>query len=92
MKWCAGGHDVFDQTPKKTTALSRPLKAFGLSCVGLLLSLGLCGLDAHLYPKAEFGGSLIATIGAIIGVPSAFLFIGSVFALVIGVIVRAFKD
>ncbi len=82
---------MFEQPPKKTADLSRPLKAFGLSCAGLLLAIGFCGLDQHLYPNSEFGGSALALIGAGLGAVSAFVLIGSGLAIVVGIAARAFK-
>ncbi len=78
-------------TLKASINLSRSLKALGISCVGLLLAVGLCGLDQHLYPNAEFGGSNFALIGAVLGVLSALLLVVSVLVLLVDLIAQAFK-
>jgi hypothetical protein len=82
---------MFEQTPIGFGSLSRPLKGIAISVVGLLLSLGFCGLDAHLYPNAEFGGSLLASIGAFLFVVSGLGLAGSLIALIINALVRAFS-
>ena len=49
---------------------STSLKVAAISACGLMIGLGLCGLDSHLYPGEEFGGTL-ALVGAAFFVLSA---------------------
>jgi hypothetical protein len=55
---------MFDLLPKERPTSSRLFKLVTISACGLGIGLGLCGVDAHLYPHAEFGGSVLAWIGA----------------------------
>lgn len=82
---------MFEQIPDGLGSASRPLKGIAISAVGLLISLGFCGLDAHFYPHAEFGGSALAGIGAILAFFSALGLVASVLALIIGSVVRFFR-
>ena len=82
---------MFEQIPDGFGSASRPLKGIAVSAVGLLLSLGFCGLDAHLYPHSEFGGSALAGIGAVLGFLSALGLVASVSALILGSVVRFFR-
>ena len=74
---------MFEQSQGSDKSLSRPLKGIAISGVGLLLSVGFCGLDAHLYPHSEFGGSALAVIGAGLGLISALVLGVSVLMLII---------
>ncbi len=53
------------------------MKVIAFSTAGLILAFGLCGLDAHLYPHSEFGGSSLAGLGAL-------LFVGAGLGLIVG--------
>jgi hypothetical protein len=68
------------------------VKLLAASVCGLLVSWGLCGLDAHLYPHAEFGGSILASIGALLFVISALILVGSVLVLIVQGIVRLWRS
>jgi len=82
---------MFEQTPGTSNFASRPLKAIAIASGGLLLSVGFCGLDAHLYPHSKFGGSALAVIGAALGVVSVLVLIGSILTLIITAILQAFR-
>ena len=82
---------MFEQMPDGLSSASRPLKGIAISAGGLLLSLGFCGLDAHLYSGAEFGGSALAGIGALLAVCSAAGLVACVLALIVGSVVRFFR-
>ena len=69
-------------------SLSRLLKGIAVFGVGFLLSVGLCGIDAHMHPAAEFGGSFLSMIGAVLGIVCA---IGLVMAVLMLVLVAAVR-
>lgn len=54
---------MFDPPPKESGFPRWLLKLLAFSACGLGIGFGFCGLDAHLYPHAEFGGSALAGIG-----------------------------
>jgi hypothetical protein len=55
---------VFDLLPEKSRFPSWLIKLTVISACVFGIGLGSCGLDAHLYPNSEFGGSALALIGA----------------------------
>lgn len=55
---------MFDLLPEKSGYPSWLIKLTVISSCILGIGLGSCGIDAHLYPHAEFGGSVLALIGA----------------------------
>jgi len=73
---------------KRSVGTPAPLKAIVFSALGLLVSFGLCGLDAHLYPGSEAGGSALALIGAAGFAISGIVLVVSVLVLLIALIVK----
>lgn len=62
---------MFDPPRERWHLPSWQIKLIAISACALGIGLGLCGLDAHLYPHAEFGGSLLAFFGAALMVLAA---------------------
>lgn len=82
-----------DQIPQSgKIRLTFPLKVLVASICGLLLSLGLCGIDAHLHPGAEFGGGIFAGLGAILFVFSVLALAASILALIVQGINYVFRN
>ena len=82
-----------DQVPESgKIRLTLPLKVLVASICGLLLSLGLCGIDAHLHPDAEFGGGVFAGFGALLFVSSVLPLVASILALIVQGINYAFRN
>lgn len=55
---------MFDRVPEESGASRWMMKLIVISACAIGIGFGLCGLDAHLYPHAEFGGSGLAVVGA----------------------------
>lgn len=66
--------------PEKAT---RTFKVLAFAVGGLLVGIGLCGIDSHLYPNAEFGGSSFAFVGVVLIVVSALVIVAALFALLV---------
>ena len=74
--------------PDRKLSTAKALKVLAICGAGLLLSAGLCGLDAHLYPHR---GSPLSGVGAFLAVFSMLGMFGSFVALLIAVVVRMFR-
>jgi len=84
---------MFDQPPERgKIRLTSRLKLFVASICGLLLSMGLCGIDAHLHPGAELGGGVLAVFGAILLVCSALALAASIVIFIVQGIIYAFRN
>ncbi len=78
---------MFEQIPQERTSFVLPFKLIAGSSGGLLVALGLCGLDSHLYPHSEFGGSILAGLGSLLFVISALgLFAGLSWLIMLAII------
>jgi hypothetical protein len=53
-----------NQQPEKKWSSNWMFKTIAFGACGFGLGAGLCGMDAHFYPRAEFGGSMLALFGA----------------------------
>lgn len=82
-----------DQLPEKgKIRFALTLKVLVASVCGLLLSLGLCGIDAHLHPRAEFGGGVFALFGVILLACSVLALVVSILTFVVQGILYAFRN
>lgn len=79
---------MIEKIGTKSNSTSAAPKALAFSAAGLLLSFGFCGLDAHLYPGSEFGGSALALIGAAGFAVSAIVLVISLLVLLMALIVK----
>ncbi len=61
----------------------RTAKVLAFAVAGLLVGMGLCGLDSHFYPHEEFGGSALAFFGVVAIVLSAVVIAGAVIWLLV---------
>ena len=59
--------------------------------VGIVLGFGFCGLDARLYPGAEFGGSALAGVGTVLIVVCGLGLVITVFVALCYVVIRALR-
>jgi hypothetical protein len=67
------------------------IKLLAASVCGILLSWGLCGIDAHLHPNAEFGGGAFAGIAVILFLISVLTLIGSLLVLFFRLVAQVFQ-
>ncbi len=81
-----------EQRPKGFRSMLGPMKFLGpISVVGLLLGIGLCGVDAHFHPQAEFGGGPLAGVGAVLCVLSGLGLIATLLVVMIVALVSLFR-
>jgi hypothetical protein len=71
---------------------TKALKLLGVAVCGMLVGLGLCGIDDHLYPHSEFGGSVMALIGAGLLTLGGLLGVTALLALLVIVVMRVFTN
>lgn len=71
------------QVLEPTRRVPWSLKLLAAAAFGMLVGIGFCGLDAHFYPGAEFGGSSLAGIGALLIVASGLALVVAVIGLAV---------
>lgn len=78
---------MFEHVSAQRSTTKLALKALAISACGILIGIGFCGLDAHFYPNAEFGGSFLAGIGAVLlGLSAIGIMVGISGLLIAGIV------
>lgn len=78
-----------DRPVKRDKILQWTLRLIAGFAVGVLLGFGLCGLDAKLYPGAEFGGSAIGGLGFVLILICALGLVLTVLVLLCHLLIRS---
>jgi hypothetical protein len=81
---------LFEQPRDDRHLPSWLFKLFVISTCVLGIGCGLCGLDAHLYPHAQVGGSSLAFFGFVVILIAAPLLAVVVLIVLVSLVTRIF--